>query len=258
MDNNILMKIEEKLLGGELVRTANARELHEKLQVSTYFTTWIQRRLCEAQAIEGQDFISLSNLEASGQTSKMIYVSANMCQHIAMLERTEIGRKVRQYFIDVEKKVKDIVLEQTLKEKAMRDFKVYKELGEIVQLPTSTIISEASKLVDRTYGTNFVEFISKSPLLDNVKESDEYLEPTELGKILGISAISLNKNLESLGLQDKTGNSWTPTAIGKKFCFVHQWSTRAKSGYNLKWNVREISNLLLNRNPTPRVVGDGG
>lgn len=98
----------EHKFGGEMINSVDARELHGKLNVTTYFTTWIQRRIEEAQLVEGQDFASLSKVEVSGQTSKEYVLSLDSAKHVAMLERTEKGREIRQYFIDFEKKIKKI------------------------------------------------------------------------------------------------------------------------------------------------------
>lgn len=240
------IQILEKQVGLEKIQSVNARELHARLGVETRFDIWIERRLQDSMALKGTDYeVSIKNEHnpLGGRPSSEYIITIDMAKHIAMLERTEKGREIRQYFINVEKKAREHFSQKTelsCDEKAARSFEAYKRIGELVQLPASTIVSEASKIVDRQYGTNFVEFTKNSPLLDHVKKSEEFLEPTEIGERLGISAISLNKKLAELGFQTKEGSSWVPTEQGKPLCFVHQWTKRGKSGYNIKWNAEKI------------------
>lgn len=93
---------------GEQDQGVDARELHEQLEVSSKFADWIKNRIDGAQLMEHQDFYSLSkNLENGGRTKDYI-ISIDAAKHIAMLERNDIGRKVRQYFIEIEKRARAI------------------------------------------------------------------------------------------------------------------------------------------------------
>lgn len=247
-----IVKIEERVIGGEKVQAVNARELHEKLEVGRDFSTWIKQRLDECMALEGSDyntFTQKGETATGGFRTKEYALSLDIAKHIAMLERSEAGRKIRQYFIDVEKKSRVVIPEiPTTDTLAAKAFRAYKEIGEMVQMPPSSIVSEAAKIIDRKYGTNLVEFTKTSPMLDHVQESEEFLEPTELGQRLGMSAISVNKKLQSLGLQYKANGGWLPTEEGKKISFIHQWTTGEKSGYNLKWNCEKTIERIKDGN----------
>ncbi|MFA5129273.1 MAG: antA/AntB antirepressor family protein [Patescibacteria group bacterium] len=244
------IQILENQIGLEKIQSVNARELHSRLGVGRDYTNWIKQRLEECMALEHKDYqvyAKFGDNQLGGRPSSEYLISVDLAKHVCMLERTELGRQMRQYFIDVEKKAREISRRPlTINDLACNAFEAYKRIGELVQLPASTIVSEASKIVDRQYGTNFVEFTKTSPLLDHVKKNEEFLEPTEIGEKLGISAIALNKKLAELGLQEKNGSSWVPTEQGKALCFVHQWTKRGKSGYNIKWNAEKICERVGN------------
>ncbi len=90
---------------GEAEQGVDARDLHEQLKIGRDFSTWIKERIENAQLIENQDFIRSPIL---GSEHKIEYtLSIDAAKHISMLERTEIGRQVRQYFIDIEKRARE-------------------------------------------------------------------------------------------------------------------------------------------------------
>ncbi|HEM4954124.1 TPA: antA/AntB antirepressor family protein, partial [Streptococcus suis] len=80
----------------------SGRQLHEALGVNSNYTTWFDR-MTEYGFIEGQDF--LPNLEKStgGRRAVDHIIKLDMAKEIAMIQRTDRGKQVRQYFIQVEK-----------------------------------------------------------------------------------------------------------------------------------------------------------
>lgn len=87
-------------------RAVNARELHRFLGVKTQFKDWINRRIEEYQFIKGQDFeVFLKNEQnpSGGRPAKEYALSLDMAKELSMVEKTEQGRKARQYFIEMEK-----------------------------------------------------------------------------------------------------------------------------------------------------------
>lgn len=84
--------------------TISARDLHEQLNIGTAFKDWFPR-MCEYGFEEGKDFCSkLSETSAKGgRPSKDADISIDMAKQICMIQRTPEGKKIRQYFIDLEK-----------------------------------------------------------------------------------------------------------------------------------------------------------
>nr|DAM88639.1 MAG TPA: KilAC domain protein [Caudoviricetes sp.] len=84
----------------------SGRQLHEALGVNSNYTTWFDR-MTEYGFVENQDYVLLSNSgnqTGRGGHNKVDHViKLDMAKEIAMIQRTERGKQVRQYFIQVEK-----------------------------------------------------------------------------------------------------------------------------------------------------------
>lgn len=89
----------------------DARLLHQKLQVGKDFSTWITNRINEFGFKENQDFYP--NLGKTsfwgGRPKKDYHLTLDMAKELAMLERNEVGRAIRRYFIAKEKEVRGSV-----------------------------------------------------------------------------------------------------------------------------------------------------
>lgn len=83
-------------------QTVSARELHEKLNIESNFTTWF-KRMCEYGFSEGSDFFSKMEESTGGRPATDFEVSVDMAKQICMIQRTPEGKAVRQYLIDLEK-----------------------------------------------------------------------------------------------------------------------------------------------------------
>lgn len=81
-------------------------ELYRVLEVKSKFADWVKNRLNDCEAIENEDFQTLSkNLEKGRPTIDYI-IKLDTAKEMAMLERNEKGKQVRRYFIQIEKKYK--------------------------------------------------------------------------------------------------------------------------------------------------------
>lgn len=104
-----LIEISKTQIGGAEINSVNARNLHEKLQSKQDFSTWIKKRLDDTQAVENYDFTSFhKKMEREiGATSRIEYIiSLDLAKEFCMLEKNEIGKMIRKYFIEVEKEHK--------------------------------------------------------------------------------------------------------------------------------------------------------
>lgn len=85
-------------------QTVSARELHEKLNIGTKFTTWFER-MCEYGFTEGSEFFPKlgETSEQGGRPSVDYEITLDMAKQICMIQRTPEGKMCRQYLIDLEK-----------------------------------------------------------------------------------------------------------------------------------------------------------
>lgn len=104
---NELIKIGQGQIGGEVVQTVNARDLHEFLESKRKFSDWIKERIDLYDFTEGVDFVCHRIVTQYNQVDRIDYsISIDMAKEISMVERNHKGKEARQYFIDCERKVK--------------------------------------------------------------------------------------------------------------------------------------------------------
>lgn len=84
----------------------SGRQLHQVLGVKTRYDNWFNR-MTEYGFTENQDYLVTSifgHNSKGGKQSKVDHVlKLDMAKEIAMIQRTDKGKEVRQYFIQVEK-----------------------------------------------------------------------------------------------------------------------------------------------------------
>lgn len=90
-------------------RVVYGTELHAVLGVKSNYREWAKRRLKDIDAVENEDFegVEISTL-AGGTPKKDHIIKLDIAKEMAMLERNEKGKQVRRYFIQVEKKYKEV------------------------------------------------------------------------------------------------------------------------------------------------------
>lgn len=89
--------------------SVSGRELHEFLGVTTRYNDWFPR-MVEYGFTEGKDFNLLKNEQVRFEGNREVtrelidhLLTIDMAKEICMIQRTEVGKKARQYFIQVEK-----------------------------------------------------------------------------------------------------------------------------------------------------------
>lgn len=93
---NEIVRIDENTM------TVSARDLHDALEVKTAFKDWFPR-MCEYGFTEGTDFSSKMSESTGGRPAMDAAISIDMAKEICMIQRTEKGKEVRKYFLDLEK-----------------------------------------------------------------------------------------------------------------------------------------------------------
>lgn len=80
----------------------SGRQLHKVLGVKTKYSMWFER-MAEYGFTEGEDFIPFLGKSSGGRPKQDHVLKLDMAKEIAMIQRTDKGKEVRQYFIQVEK-----------------------------------------------------------------------------------------------------------------------------------------------------------
>ena len=125
MNELINIKVIQKDFNGEKKRFVNARELYQWLGVGRDFSTWMKDRIKKYDFVEDLDYFITFPQFGDGQkaqpkgkiidakTGKILakeyVISVDMAKELAMLENSEIGKKVRKYFIRVEGDFKKVM-----------------------------------------------------------------------------------------------------------------------------------------------------
>lgn len=103
---NELIKITTVTINHETVNAVNARDLWKFLKSKQKFADWIKNRISEYGFEEEKDFfINLG--KSHGRPLRDYIISLDMAKELAMVENNEQGRKIRQYFIEVEKQYRE-------------------------------------------------------------------------------------------------------------------------------------------------------
>ena len=96
--------------------TVSGRELHEALGIKTAYKDWFPR-MCEYGFTEGKDFNLLKFERVQNEGEREVtreitdhIISLDMAKELCMIQRSEIGKRFREYFIEIEKAWNDPVL----------------------------------------------------------------------------------------------------------------------------------------------------
>lgn len=84
----------------------SGRELHKSLEIETQYTKWIER-MVDYGFEEKTDYVTISQKRLTAQGNKTTFtdhiMTLDMAKEIAMIQRSEVGKKIRKYFIEIEK-----------------------------------------------------------------------------------------------------------------------------------------------------------
>ena len=81
--------------------TVSGRELYEALKIETPYKKWFDR-MTEYGFSENSDFWTILSESTGGRPSTDHQITIPMAKELCMLQRTEKGKQMRQYFIAVE------------------------------------------------------------------------------------------------------------------------------------------------------------
>ena len=204
-----LITIKQNEAGEQLV---SARELHKKLEITERFNSWFDRML-KYGFIENVDYTGckIFNTQANQELDEYI-LKIDMAKQICMLQRSELGTQFRIYFIECEKRLKEVAQPKLPK--------TYLEaLKELVKVEEEKIALE--------YRVN------------NLVHSKKLYTTTEIAKELGFkSANALNNILEEDKIQYKVNGTWVLCSKYSDKEYVSIKQTELDNGkiiYDRKW-----------------------
>ena len=194
--------------------TVNGRELHEALKVKTAYKDWFPR-MCEYGFSEGIDFSSFLSESSGGRPAVNHQLTINIAKELCMIQRNEVGKKFRRYFIEVEEawNSPEAIMARAL-HIANRELKALQsenaELEETVAIQSQQI----------------AEMQPKASYYDLVLNSKDTVSATVIGKDYGWSAKKLNNYLHEKGVQYKQGKIWL---LYQKYAEMGYTSTKTHS-----------------------------
>ena len=190
---NELIKITTNEVGEP---TVLGRELHEFLGVETPYRIWFPRML-EYGFTEGKDFNPYKNVRVGEEGNREVareltdhLLTIDMAKEICMIQRTEVGKQARQYFIQVEK---DYNSPEKIMARALR----------IAEKELCTL-----KLENKVQAQQIAELQPKATYYDLILQCPSLLSVTEIAKDYGLSAKGLNKILHDNGIQYSQSGVW--------------------------------------------------
>lgn len=237
------------------------RDLYTGLEAQGDFSSWAKDQLERAQLVINVDYILVmekndqNRKEKRGGIRKEYYLTLNSAQHVALMSNTKKGAEYRQRFIDLEQAfikissavsgLKDMQIYAKTMEYTQSIMQTHMNICAMLGVPPHLAQIESAKHTKKITGIDMLPLLTISSTQDDIIKEEVMLEPTELGKMLNIgSAIATNRWLKDKGLQIKEGGQWEPTNKAKGMFSKHAWAKGTKSGYNIKWNVECLKELL--------------
>ncbi|UQV57320.1 antA/AntB antirepressor family protein [Corynebacterium pseudodiphtheriticum] len=90
------------------------RDLHEFLESKEHYSRWITRLIEKYGFVAGQDFsTNLSKNTGRGRPQQDHILTLDMAKELSMVQNNDRGRQARQYFIECERRMKQLQPELT-------------------------------------------------------------------------------------------------------------------------------------------------
>ena len=180
--------------------TLSARELHEFLGIKTKYKDWFPRMVAYGFD-ENVDYRTMAQKRATAQGNETTYndheITLDMAKEIAMIQRSEKGKQVRQYFLELERKWNspEAVMNRALE---------YSRKQVQALLQTNEKLELENKMKDQQLN----ELKPKADYYDQILQSKSLVLISQIAKDYGLGAPTMNKKLHELGVQYKQGGQW--------------------------------------------------
>ncbi|MDT3959496.1 antA/AntB antirepressor family protein [Staphylococcus kloosii] len=165
----------------------SGRELYKGLEIETQYSIWIKRMIGYGFE-ENKDYIEVNQkrLTSHGREHNQIdhIMTLDMAKEISMIQRSDIGRKIRGYFIKVER-----------------------QHNEIAQAYGITSKEDMNQLIEQLVSDKLDYLISSGQISNNKldmlnsKFEGEYVTPQDIDAIQFAIKAKAEQTLENVGLQ---------------------------------------------------------
>lgn len=207
MENLIEVREEQ----GELL--VSGRDLHKALEIGTQFTKWFDRMVAYGFS-ENIDFLTISQKRLTAQGNETTYtdyiLKLDMAKELCMIQRSPIGKKFRQYFIEVEKRYRNQVPQISEKDKLA--LQILNSTGETERLKALCLYTDAVErplLETIEEQGEVIEVLEpKAKYTDTILQNSSLVNISQIAKDYGMSGQALNKKLNELKVQYKQGGQW--------------------------------------------------
>lgn len=176
--------------------TVSGRELHAALQIRTPYDKWFPR-MCEYGFTEGEDFSTFLSESSGGRPATDHQLTINMAKELCMIQRTDSGKQVRQYFLRVEAawNSPDAIMARALQFANDRLALLTHQNAEL----TGTVAIQNQQIA---------EMQPKASYYDLVLNCKDLISTSAIAKDYGKSAVWMNRWLHDKGVQFKQGDIW--------------------------------------------------
>lgn len=172
----------------------SARDLHKGLDIKKRFSAWVSQNFKGFE--EGTDFTRVpgGTVVKSGNGTVRAYddylLTIDMAKELCMMSKTEKGKEVRKYFIQVEKNWNspEMVMHRALEFSNAR----------IKQL----------KLENKNLSIQLEESNKKADYLDVILGTPDALAISQIAADYGYGAVSFNRLLHKVGIQHRVNGQW--------------------------------------------------
>ena len=195
--------------------------------------------------VEGDDLNKLRVTESDRQISPMtrtlyLWTERGAARHAKILtteKAWEVFELLEDNYFNAVKPVETAA--------NIKPIDLIKEIGELKDAilavytgaEIGSVLAQATLLISEYYHRDFSSLLQ---LLPPVDYDIGYLNPTEIGESLGISAQMVNVKLSNLKLQIKVGKEWHITDEGKKYGGEKFYSRNGHTGYRILWTDKVI------------------
>ena len=176
--------------------TVSGRDLHAALEVKTAYKDWFPR-MCDYGFEEGTDFCSFLSESTGGRPATDHQLTIAMAKELCMIQRSETGRKFRQYFIKIEEtwNSPEAIMARALQFANNQLSLVKKQNLELLE----TVAVQNQQIV---------EMQPKASYYDLVLQNKNTVPITQIAKDYGMSGRKFNELLHELGVHYKFRKTW--------------------------------------------------